>query len=119
MHHRFIFALASTLVLAACNDEDTRKTDDASLHPAPQSSSSGGGGNEEPEVDNVAACEELADELECDNGVDISSTLPCTSYGSYACDLVDYFDCIADAWSCDPAQIDTAGLMSCASMLAC
>jgi hypothetical protein len=112
----------SCLFTTACNDDDSEKSSStAGMMPAGNGAGDGGAaaGDDGGAVDNVGACEDLAAELKCDGGIDVSTALPCSSYGSYACDLAPYFDCVADAWSCDPSQLDPAALMACTGKLTC
>lgn len=117
----------SCLFTTACNDDENDKkgSSTAGVMPAGSGGSGaeeGGAAADEDEggaVDNVGACEDLAAELKCDGGIDVSTALPCASFSSYTCDLAPYFDCVADAWSCDPSQLDPAALMACSGKLTC
>ncbi len=112
--------LLLSLCVAACggdDGDDSRVVMPAASPAATPAPSDDDDDDDDP--DNTAACEDLAEELTCEGGVDIGMVLQCRSYGTYACDLAPYFDCIADAWSCDPAELDSAGLTSCAQKLSC
>ncbi|HUT78024.1 MAG TPA: hypothetical protein VM285_10080 [Polyangia bacterium] len=71
----FVFG---ALTLAACGDDD----DDA--------------------IDNVAACQELEDSMNALECLAVDFDYSCDAYSEYtACDYAEYFDCLADVYSCD------------------
>lgn len=116
-----IHITCALLALTACNNDDSSSDTGAaglSGAPAPDDDEDEAD-DDDDEVDNMAACEDFVADLECDGGIDISMSVPCDQFGAYTCDLTEYFDCVADAWSCDPAEIDSAGLSSCAAQLTC
>ena len=84
--------------------------------PGPGVTSDGGGGS--ASFDNVAACESLLDSLECApaGGVEL---LDCNSLGASACDLADYFMCLADGASCQGGVLDVSGWGQCMDLAVC
>ncbi len=69
-------------------------------------------------VDNVAACERLAESVSC-GGIDLTATLGCEGYADIECDMVDYFDCLADTLSCVDGFPDPSGIAACVDMDTC
>ena len=68
-------------------------------------------------VDNVTACQEMEDsmnELEC---LTVDFNYSCDSYDGVTCDYAEYFNCLADLYTCegDPAVLtwDQAQLDEC------
>jgi hypothetical protein len=69
-------------------------------------------------VDNVAACENLMETL---NGLecvadDYDWGWDCEIYGDTTCDISEYFDCLADGYTCtddDPPMLDATGAADC------
>ncbi len=81
--------------------------------------STGNGGEGEPRsVDNQAACEEAFASIDC-GGFDLGQAgISCDNL-SDACDLSDYYTCIAEAFSCNNGVPDASGFPNCAGMSTC
>jgi hypothetical protein len=65
--------------------------------------------------DNVGACQDLEDSM---NALDCLTTdfdYSCDSYDGVDCDYTDYFDCMADVYSCDGDTLvyDTDDIQTC------
>ena len=69
-------------------------------------------------TDNVAACEEWIESLNCGE-YDFSSTLDCSIYESTECDISDYFDCLTENTECIDGVPDMTGWLSCLSKATC
>ena len=125
-----LFAFALGL---ACSDDDSTSSDEGASTPNPDDSGadeSGEEGNGEEEggeegngeeggaVDNVAACEDLLDALECGE-VDLTQTVSCDMYANTTCDLVDYFTCLEDNFTCTDGVFDPTGWTMCAELATC
>ncbi len=68
--------------------------------------------------DNVAACEAFVDSWECQvqGGV---NPLMCDLYAETACDVSDYFNCLADNTTCSGDVLDASGWIDCAELAEC
>jgi hypothetical protein len=94
----------------------------ASTSATGDSGSSGDDGSNEGEgsgeIDNVAACNDLVDSLEC-GGADLGQYVPCDSYAQTTCDFSDYFQCLEDEFTCTDGAFDPTAWMGCASLATC
>ena len=119
-----LFFLLGCVCLAACEDDDDSGDDDGASAPdddggnGDDGDDDGNGDDDGEAVDNRKACEDLVDDLECAD-IDIGSMLACDAFNEYDCDLAEYFSCFAEAWSCDPAELDPNALAACAELLTC
>lgn len=117
-----LLTLALTVNLACGGDEDD--TDEMTTADAPMGGAAGSPASAEAEaeddepIDNVAACERLAADLSC-GGIDLTMSLGCEAYGTLECDLVDYFDCVADNFECTSDVPDVSGLTACVDLATC
>ena len=85
--------------------------------------------DEEDSFDNVSACQNYVDSLECgdfDPSTIYGSTFCEDTYGGLTtCDISDYFNCLADNTECiedDPVlgdYLDQSGTTDCASLANC
>lgn len=69
-------------------------------------------------VDNVEACQNLVDSLEC-GSFKPSNAVKCSTYKSMNCDLSDYFDCLAGSFECVNGAADITGWSACTSKAVC
>ena len=69
-------------------------------------------------IDNTAACKDFAQSVSCGE-LDFSTVLPCDSYAGLTCELVDYFMCLEDGFSCTDGVFDASAWQGCASLVAC
>jgi hypothetical protein len=90
----------------------------ASAGSASNDGEDGDDGDDGGTVDNVAACDELIESLEC-GGADFGQYVSCSSYASLSCSLVDYFECLSDNFACSDGVFDPSGWTSCASLAMC
>jgi hypothetical protein len=77
-----------------------------------------GGGS----TDNVQACKDFYNGLQCGASFDASSyAATCSSYdeSSYPCDLSGYFNCLDDAFKCTNGVPDVSGWQGCSSKAVC
>lgn len=73
-------------------------------------------------VDNVSACEELLESLECGGvslGDQLGEALACETYDRYGCSLDGYFQCLTDNTRCDGDYPDVTGWTACTGKLSC
>lgn len=80
----------------------------------------GGNGAIDDDDDNGTACRKFVDSVQCGT-YDASSSIRCGEYETAECALADYFDCLSQNWSCDPAsgKVDTSDWSRCASLATC
>ncbi len=80
--------------------------------------SSPGSGDDEGEGDNVASCEAFVDSWACEppGGVML---LDCSVFESSACDVSEYFDCLADNTTCSGGMLDASQWISCTELAEC
>lgn len=97
-----------------CVDPRWEPPEDDAGEGAPMDDGAGPGGS----PDNVSACNALAEQLEC-GGFDPSGALQCSLYADFPCDLVDYFECIRDTFSCADGVPDISGFTECAELATC
>ena len=93
--------------------------------PEPEVAADGGNGNGADDgktVDNVSACEEWLDALECGGvslGDELAGAIACDSYAQYGCRLDGYFECLTANTKCDGDVPDVTGWSACAGKLSC
>ena len=108
--------------LVDCEDEDCVGSEECAgdggggTGPLPgDSGDPGNGGNNWAGMDNVEACEAWLESLTC--GVyDFTDTVDCSAYAKEDCDLVPYFECLAENTECDEETgiLDMSGWEQCA-----
>lgn len=69
-------------------------------------------------LDNVGACKEWVAAVDCGT-FDAEGTIPCDSFGNLTCDIGDYFDCLADNFTCTDGHADTAQWSKCIDYASC
>jgi len=69
---------------------------------------------------NVAACEDWIASMECGD-TDFAALVYCDAYAQTACDISDYFDCLAAETECDEETgvIDTSDWLNCLDLAEC
>lgn len=133
----FVPLLALSIVgsVTGCDDEDGGDDDemvagtDGSGGGSGNDSNGNGSGNgsgndssddddEGGEVDNVGACNDLLDQLDC-GGMDLGQFVDCSAYASLSCDLSDYLQCLEDEFVCNDGVFDASGWAGCVSLASC
>lgn len=69
-------------------------------------------------TDNVSACQNFVDSIDC-GSFDASSVVGCQQYEGYACDVSDYFDCLAEHFSCNGGIPDSSRWTACTALATC
>lgn len=69
---------------------------------------------------NVEACEDWLAATTCGD-YDFSTSVSCSVYEDYDCDVADYFDCLTDNTTCDESTgiPDVTGWADCATLASC
>lgn len=132
----FVPLLALSIVgsVTGCDDEDggddeemvagTESNGGGSGNDSNGNGSGGGSGNDSSDddeggdVDNVGACNDLLDELDC-GGMDLGQFVDCSAYASLSCDLSDYLQCLEDEFVCTDGVFDASGWAGCVSLASC
>jgi hypothetical protein len=115
-------ALVAPMIVFACASEAPADDDDGSSNgqglaggPTGGNGSTGAGSGS---PDNVGACENYVNSVEC-GSTDISQYVDCSAYAGYPCDISGYFDCLATNVTCTNGVLDVSGMSQCASQATC